>query len=243
MITASQIRAARAMLGWSQTDLADAARVSLPTIKRMEGDRGPGRSSAENVNAVRQALEGAGAAFIAPGSYQALGGPGVRLQVCVRPQEGSDYELGPRLLRVMGQHAGRAFVFFVRDASSSFPEDQPQDCKSFGCIATGGGVPLVIDSPHLPFQRGRAIIVVRMLLLARDNGIPLFLPGTVPDTRKLSDWDAFSMLSQRPGRPLDDPRILLDEVPIWRRELDAWRDDPGYHRQEVGDLFRLYKMA
>jgi|GEM_PF-1194748 len=230
------------MLGWSQAQLANAAGVSLPTIKRMEGDRGPGRSSAENVEAIRQALAEAGAEFIPSGDYDAESGPGVRLKICIRPNEGSDYELEQRLLSAMDRHAGRAFVFFVRDASSSFPETQPQDRKSFGLIATGGEVPLLIDRPHLPFQRGRAITLVRMLLRARANGIPLFLPGTISDTRKLSDGQAHSMVSQIPGRPLDDPRILCDEVPMWREEFDAWLRNPIHYREEIENLSRLYGM-
>ena len=40
MITAAQMRAARALLGIDQQTLADAARVSLPTIQRMEASEG-----------------------------------------------------------------------------------------------------------------------------------------------------------------------------------------------------------
>ena len=77
MLTATQIRAARALLGWSQPALAAAAGVSLPTIVRMEGRQGPGRSSAANVYAVQKALEDAGVVFIPQGDN---GGPGVRLK-------------------------------------------------------------------------------------------------------------------------------------------------------------------
>lgn len=38
MITAKQIRAARAYLGWSQQTLADQAEISVPTVKRLEGN-------------------------------------------------------------------------------------------------------------------------------------------------------------------------------------------------------------
>lgn len=75
MISAPQIRAARALLGWSQDELAEASGVSLPTIRRMEG-LGPDRSSAGNVDAVTKALVGAGVAFIESNG----GGPGVRLR-------------------------------------------------------------------------------------------------------------------------------------------------------------------
>lgn len=66
MLTAAQIRAARALLDWTQPELARRAGLSLPTIRRMEGVMGPGRSSAANVDAVRRALETGGVEFIGP---------------------------------------------------------------------------------------------------------------------------------------------------------------------------------
>ena len=77
MVTASQIRAARALLGWSGVDLAQAAGLSLQTIRRMESELGPGRSAAANVDAVQGALETEGVVFL--GADEA-GGPGVRLR-------------------------------------------------------------------------------------------------------------------------------------------------------------------
>lgn len=79
MLTAAQIRAARALLGWSQPALAKASGVSLPTIVRMEGPVGPGRSSAANVEAVQRALETAGVVFLEADGVGAAG-PGVRLK-------------------------------------------------------------------------------------------------------------------------------------------------------------------
>lgn len=77
MVTAAQIRAARALLGWNGAQLAEAAGVSLQTIRRMESELGPGRSSAANVDAVRRALEQAGAVFVEADDTI---GPGVRLK-------------------------------------------------------------------------------------------------------------------------------------------------------------------
>jgi transcriptional regulator with XRE-family HTH domain len=79
MVTAAQIRAARALLGWSGAQLAQVAGVSLQTIRRMESDLGPGRSSAANVDAVRRALEAAGVQFLEGDNAGAVG-PGVRLK-------------------------------------------------------------------------------------------------------------------------------------------------------------------
>lgn len=38
MISARQIRAARALLGWSQQDLADRAIISVNALRRLEGE-------------------------------------------------------------------------------------------------------------------------------------------------------------------------------------------------------------
>ena len=49
MIFVEQIRAARGLLGWSQTQLADAAGRSLPTIKRLEREEGEGPNVSDEV--------------------------------------------------------------------------------------------------------------------------------------------------------------------------------------------------
>ena len=77
MISVEQIRAARGLLGWSQTQLAKAAERSLPTIKRLERNDGEGPSVSEDVReAVQRALEKAGVEFIAENG----GGAGARLK-------------------------------------------------------------------------------------------------------------------------------------------------------------------
>ena len=76
MLEPEQIRAARALFGWSQEKLADASGVSLATVKRIEAE-GVTRSSVGTVSAIKEALERAGVVFIAA---DASGGAGVRLQ-------------------------------------------------------------------------------------------------------------------------------------------------------------------
>ena len=77
MINAAQIRAARALLGWKQTDLAKAADLSEMSIKNIErGVTDPRRSTLE---AIQTALESAGVLFLDPGQTRD-GGPGVRLK-------------------------------------------------------------------------------------------------------------------------------------------------------------------
>ena len=74
MITIEQLRAARALLGWSQTDLARHAGLSVPTVKRLEGGFGPNVSDDARIK-MQKTLERAGINFIDENG----GGPGLRL--------------------------------------------------------------------------------------------------------------------------------------------------------------------
>jgi len=74
-VSIRQIKAARALLAWSQEGLAAAADVSLPTIKRLEATDGPLGGRSQTANKIRLALQSAGIEFINENG----GGPGVRL--------------------------------------------------------------------------------------------------------------------------------------------------------------------
>lgn len=76
LLTGGLIRAARAFVGWSARELAEAARLGLSTVQRAEtADDGPAITRA-NLAAIRVALEGAGVIFVDPNGD----GPGVRLR-------------------------------------------------------------------------------------------------------------------------------------------------------------------
>lgn len=78
--TGRQIAAARTLIGLPQAELANAASISVPTLRRMEASGGPATGMKNNVEAVRRALEAAGVEFIAENG----GGLGVRLR---KPQK------------------------------------------------------------------------------------------------------------------------------------------------------------
>lgn len=74
-VSIRQVKAARALLGWSQADLAAASGISEPTIKRIEAADGELGGRAATASAIRSALEAAGVEFIPENG----GGAGVRL--------------------------------------------------------------------------------------------------------------------------------------------------------------------
>lgn len=76
-ITASQCRAGRALLNWSQEDLADAAAVGSAVVAAFEDGRE--QPQAEGLKALVEALQRGGVSFIDDNQTSAAGGPGVRL--------------------------------------------------------------------------------------------------------------------------------------------------------------------
>lgn len=73
-----QIKAARALLGWTASDLAERSGISYPTIQRLDATKGPVGGRHETVEAVRKALEAGGVQFLETGHVTA--GPGVALK-------------------------------------------------------------------------------------------------------------------------------------------------------------------
>ncbi len=86
MMTAAQMRAARALLGIDQRTLAELAGVSLPTIQRMEASEGNVRGVVESLTRVVEALDRAGVELIAENAPSGGGGRGLRLK-SARPAE------------------------------------------------------------------------------------------------------------------------------------------------------------
>jgi predicted transcriptional regulator len=77
MITRAQIRAARALIRWSQTDLAHASGVSQVAIKNLE--RGSTDPRLSTLSSVQAAFDQAGVVFLEPGDLRD-GGAGVRFR-------------------------------------------------------------------------------------------------------------------------------------------------------------------
>lgn len=75
-VSIRQVKAARALLDWSQIELANAAGVSIPTIKRLEAEDGYLGGRDETARRIREALERGGIQFIEENG----GGLGVRVR-------------------------------------------------------------------------------------------------------------------------------------------------------------------
>jgi predicted transcriptional regulator len=80
MLTAPQLRAARALLGIDQRELSRLSDVSLATIQRMEASEGNVRGVVDSLMKIVAALEAAGVELIGENMRSDGGGRGVRLR-------------------------------------------------------------------------------------------------------------------------------------------------------------------
>ena len=80
MITAAQLKAARALLGIDQRQMAELSGLSVPTIQRMEASDGVIRGNVDSLMKLIAGLESAGIELIAEGAASQGGGRGVRLK-------------------------------------------------------------------------------------------------------------------------------------------------------------------
>jgi transcriptional regulator with XRE-family HTH domain len=80
LITSAQMRAARALLGIDQRELAERSGLSLPTVQRMEASNGVVRGNVDSLMKLVDALAANGIELIGEGAASGGGGRGVRLK-------------------------------------------------------------------------------------------------------------------------------------------------------------------
>ncbi len=80
MITSGQLRAARALLGIDQRQMAQRCGLSLPTIQRMEASDGVVRGNVDSLMKLVDALAAGGIELIGDGASSTGGGRGVRIK-------------------------------------------------------------------------------------------------------------------------------------------------------------------
>ncbi len=105
MITAAQLRAARALLGVDQRELAALSSLSLPTIQRMEGREGLIRGNVDSLMKLVNALDLAGIELIGDDKPSQGGGRGVRLK---EPREAARPDVREPHKGEISRAAGRA---------------------------------------------------------------------------------------------------------------------------------------
>jgi transcriptional regulator with XRE-family HTH domain len=96
MITSSQLRAARALLGIDQRQLAELCELSVPTIQRMEASDGVIRGNVDSLMKLIGALDRAGIELIGNNATSQGGGRGIRLKTAASSDARQDKNTGKK---------------------------------------------------------------------------------------------------------------------------------------------------
>jgi len=86
MITSSQVRAARALLGIDQRRLAELSGLSVPTIQRIEASESTIRANVDSLVKLIDAFDKAGVVLIGDDAKSVEGGRGVRFKISGKTQ-------------------------------------------------------------------------------------------------------------------------------------------------------------
>jgi uncharacterized protein (DUF433 family) len=147
-----QVRAGRALLGWSQEDLARKAGVAITTVRDVEGEK---RAETAAAGEVVRALKNGGVEFVAGST---TGGPGVRLakdrpNVIRRPQAMSAWDGLPVDIEFQGQRF-TAFVTIeiLQDLAEIAPETHPSLQDYLRVFDHYRGT--ILDGIRVAFERG-----------------------------------------------------------------------------------------
>jgi transcriptional regulator with XRE-family HTH domain len=84
MLSAAQLRAARALAGLDQRQLAERSGLSVPTVQRMEASDGVIRGNVDSLVKIIEALDRSGVELIGDDAVSGAGGRGVRLKASAR---------------------------------------------------------------------------------------------------------------------------------------------------------------
>ena len=245
-ISASQIRAARAMLAMKQSELAKLAGVSLATLNNIEREIGDPRIS--TLNAIQQALETVGIMMT-----QTAGSQSVSLQRMQRFSIQNSFQASERLLKTLSQHSElkpyAVYFFAIRDEArpTIFSTGQPagqqttqQPIESsvnlhrLGMMIKGKRRTLLVDktefSMHNP--KGAAeiagIMLAALVSLAQKQAC-FYCKLPVNETGHLAVEDATTQIDNYEWTILENPVQFLTKLCDFQtlyRDCAAIKDHP-----------------
>ncbi len=237
VVRPGQIRAARALLGIKQSDLARAASVSLATVNNLE--RGFADPRASTVDALSTALSMVGVDFA-----ELDGCDSVIMRRVIRPEPGEPTLAAVQLVDVLapgGLVKPESVVFAVMLRSGS---DAPAPVSSlevrpgirFAVLIKTASQMYLFDRAALLFDDGpRAAEFASVLQSAYKHHADRLLrcDGVLPDTASLSDEAALSVIERVPKSRLDHPGGMISEAVSWSDVLNRFRDWPEHPMHQL----------
>lgn len=231
MISASQIRAARAIIGAKQSEVARASGISLATLNNIE--RGVGDPRISTLDAVEQSLARAGVIIDGDNSTES-----VTLHRLARPNAYDTYFASQRVLESLAPDSllkAHRVLFFARwDRRDG--EERPRICLLIEGVVRA----VLFDQVDFNLGGGARTAEVAGIMLAafafHRNDL-YFLENVLEDTTVAETTEAVERLRAMGGKSLRHPRDFFDVFDSWDDRLAAFAARPGH---PMGDLAALF---
>ena len=232
MLTATHIRAARALINARQSDLARSAGVSLATLNNIE--RGIGDPRASTLRAIELALAQAGVVIEDSPAHL-----GVMIQRLGRPRLYEPYQASEAIMAAIGPKAlfiaAQVVVFGRTDAGGGAPRF---------CVALIGPVrtqiydrsALVVDTP----AGAAEVCGILIAAFAYRRKVLHVVDHLLDDTTQLGDAEVVARLLAARPRPMSHPAEVIDLLDDWARltvTYVSWKSHPAR------DLLRIFGPA
>ena len=231
MISASQIRAARAIIGAKQSELARASGISLATLNNIE--RGVGDPRTSTLEAIEQSLGRAGVD---------IGGDklteSVILHRLARPSAYDTYFASQRVLEALGPDSllkANHVLFFARWDRRD-PQEQPKICL----LIEGPVRAVLFDQVDFNLGGGARTAEVAGIMLAAftfHRNALYFLEDVLEDTTSAETAEAVERLRAMGEQLLRHPREFFDVFDSWDDRVAAFTARPGHPMLDLAALF------
>ncbi len=228
VVRPGQIRAARALLGIKQSDLARAAAVSLATVNNLE--RGFADPRASTVDALSAALGTVGVDF-----SEQDGCDSASMRRVIRPGPGEPTLSAVQLVDVLApgglvQPESILFAVMLRSEAGVTSTNSSFEVRPgirFTVLLKTASQMYLFDRAALLFDDGpRAAEFASVMISAFKHYSDRLLrcSGVLPDTASLADDAALSVIERVPNSPLAHPREMISEAASWSDVLRRFRD-------------------
>jgi len=209
-MTAAQIRAARALIGAKQSELARAAGISLATLNNVE--RGVGDPRSSTLNAIERALENAGVAFAGDSTSEVI-----RLQRLERPAAFDTLSASQHILELLGPRSltrAEKVLFFARRSRNGFEGPAMRVCL----LVEAESRAILFDQVEFNLDNvSRVAEVAGILLWALSalKGRLYYLDKIVDDTTAFELSEAVARLRAMSWHALEHPASFIDVFDDW----------------------------
>ena len=233
MVSPSQIRAARSLIGIKQSDLARGAGISLATLNNIE--RGIGDPRTSTLEAIERALTGAGIEFASDAVSET-----VKLRRLDRPTAYETLFASQRVLELLGRRAltpvEKVLLFARRPREGALAEEEPRICL----LIEGRNRTVLFDQVQFSVaSAGRAAEVAAIVLWAfsfHKDGL-FYLEQVLDDTTAGDLPEVVARLRGLAWLPLRHPAEFFNVFDDWDGRLKPMAEREGHPMRELAALF------